>query len=107
MFAQLILLLALIAAVAVFGEQHLRTESTSGSIPCTGCTDICTLLAPQPTPICYQGAPADAVKCFNTDPLLPAGSTWQCNSCASIGYTEYSRNDPIYKNMELWTQPKK
>jgi hypothetical protein len=31
------------------------------------------------------------------------GTTWTCNTCASQGYPNYLRNDPIYKNMELWS----
>ena len=37
------------------------------------------------------------------DPLLADGTTWQCGVCSDFGYSTYLQNDPIYKNMELWT----
>jgi hypothetical protein len=27
-----------------------------------------------------------------------------CGTCKTFGYTNYIQNDPIYKNMELWTE---
>jgi hypothetical protein len=53
---------------------------------------------------CYQGSNADASKCLKTDPLLKEGTTWACGNCTSQGYPNYLQNDPIYKNMELWSQ---
>jgi hypothetical protein len=45
-----------------------------------------------------------AFSCFDVqDPLLKEGTTWQCGVCSDFGYNTYLQNDPIYKNMELWT----
>ena len=41
--------------------------------------------------------------CCSQDPLLADGTTWQCGVCSDFGYDTYLQNDPIYKNMELWT----
>jgi hypothetical protein len=37
------------------------------------------------------------------DPLLPEGVTYQCGTCQQFGYPTYLQNDPIYKNMGLWS----
>lgn len=67
------------------------------------CDDLCSLIPPSGSKYpCYQGAAADAAKCFQTDPLLASGTTWACGKCSSFGYPNYLQNDPLYKNMELW-----
>jgi hypothetical protein len=35
---------------------------------------------------------------------LPKGVVASCGTCKTFGYTNYIQNDPIYKNMELWTE---
>ena len=63
----------------------------------------CSLVPPTISAFpCYQGSVKDATFCYNTDPLLPSGTTSTCDTCASIGYTYYLRNDPIYTSMGLW-----
>lgn len=76
-----------------------------GSDACLDCADdVCALLPPSGSSFpCYQGTDRDANVCYNTDPLLPDGSTYVCGTCAAAGYPTYLRNDPIYKSMELWS----
>lgn len=89
---------------------ELWTKSTSsklkrGSDACLECADdVCALLPPSGSSFpCYQGSDHDANVCYNTDPLLPDGSTYVCGTCAAAGYPAYLQNDPIYKTMELWS----
>jgi hypothetical protein len=35
---------------------------------------------------------------------LPKDVVAHCGTCKTFGYTNYIQNDPIYKNMELWTE---
>ena len=77
--------------------------SRMASAACEDCTDSCVLLPPSGSSFpCYEGTPADANKCFLTDPLLPDGETFACGVCSNFGYDEYLRQDPIYVNMALW-----
>lgn len=72
-----------------------------------GClqSDLCSLVPPggssENIP-CYQGTQEDATNCYKTDPLLVNGTAWSCSPCSEIGYPTYLRNDPLYKDMELW-----
>lgn len=71
------------------------------------CSDLCSLIPPTTAASsfpCYQGLPDDAAKCFQTDPLLAAGTTWACGNCTAFGYPNYLRNDPLYTKMELWAK---
>jgi hypothetical protein len=69
------------------------------------CSDQCALIPPSDSKNpCYQGAADDAASCFKTDPLLAKGTTWSCGTCATFGYPDYLRNDPIYKSMGLWNK---
>jgi hypothetical protein len=38
------------------------------------------------------------------DPLLPKDVVAHCGTCKTFGYTNFVQNDPIYKNMGLWTE---
>jgi len=65
----------------------------------------CVLIPPTKRGLpCYQGSPSDAVDCWNTDPFLTKQTTWKCSTCAEEGFAHFFRNDPIYKNMELWIE---
>ena len=65
----------------------------------------CVLLPPTNRDLpCYQGSPDDAVQCFNTDPFLASATSWKCSTCEDEGFTHFMRNDPIYKNMQLWSK---
>ena len=67
--------------------------------------ELCSLVPPSTVSAlypCYQGSPADATKCYQTDPLLQEGTTWNCGNCTDFGFPNYKENDPIYKTMELW-----
>lgn len=82
--------------------------SNAADSPCTCLrNDYCALIPPSTTATwpCYQGLIKDAIKCFETDPLLKAGTTWACGNCSDYGFPNYSgKNDPIYINMELWNK---
>lgn len=82
----------------------LLIGSNSADAPCTCLRDsFCSLLPPKDVNYpCYQGPLKDAVKCFETDPLLKENTTWACGNCTKYGYPDYKSNDPIYKTMELW-----
>ncbi len=70
---------------------------------CDCSTPNCAIIPPAGVDFpCYQGAPSDATKCYNTDPLFKTGTTWSCGNCTSFGYLTYLKNDPVYKSMELW-----
>mmetsp|Transcript_13763 Transcript_13763/g.22774 ORF Transcript_13763/g.22774 Transcript_13763/m.22774 type:complete len:103 (-) Transcript_13763:5-313(-) len=71
---------------------------------CLECSDTCALVPPADKKgfPCYQGTAKDAHICYDTDPLLPDGTSWQCGTCQAAGYDTYLMNDPIYHNMELW-----
>jgi len=81
------------------------SAAARGSDACLDCTtDTCVLLPPDGSSFPrYEGALEDANKCYNTDPLLADGTTYKCSTCSSEGYDLYLQNDPIYKNMELWS----
>ncbi len=74
--------------------------------PCSTCTDnICILVPPEGANFpCYEGTNDDASFCYTSDPLLKDGTTWACGVCKDLGYTKFLHNDPIYKNMALWTK---
>jgi hypothetical protein len=77
-----------------------------GDKPCLGCIGMCSIVPPSGSSFpCYEGEVDDTVFCYNTDPLLVDGSTTSCRSCAAQGYTEYMRNDPVYREMGLWSRP--
>lgn len=85
------------------GENEVKKGGSDACLSCPG--GICTLLPPSGSHFpCYQGSNKDANFCYNTDPLLPDGSTPICGICEDYGYSTYLQNDPIYKNMELWTK---
>lgn len=87
------LLIALVLTVAL---------AMPSDLVCNGCSSTCSLYSTDSFP-CYEGAPNDAVRCYNTDPLIPAGTVWSCDTCASHGYTVYLRQDPVYTKMALWS----
>jgi hypothetical protein len=95
----------------VFGEQNV-TETvavTMNSDPkaCNSCSaNVCSILPPGTDSQfpCYEGTNEDTKFCYNTDPLIPNGAKWVCGQCADFGFPNYLQNDPIYKNMELWTK---
>ena len=95
----------------IYKNMELWTKSSAyvkhghKSDACLDCADnVCALVPPSGSSFpCYQGNNEDANFCYNTDPLLPDGSSYQCGTCASIGYSLYIQNDPIYKNMELYS----
>lgn len=84
--------------------QDTVKKTVSVSNACLECSDSCALVPPADKKgfPCYQGTVKDAHICFDTDPLLAEGTTWQCGTCEAAGYDTYLMNDPIYKNMELW-----
>jgi hypothetical protein len=98
-----VVLLVLGVLIAVVSGQSLRAGD---STVCAVCTSICTIVPPESaTGIpCYQGAPADTATTFQRDPVIPKGSTWDCDSCSLHGYPNYMRNDPIFTKMELWSK---
>lgn len=74
--------------------------------PCAGCSGYCSIVPPADSGHpCYEGEVGDAIRCYNTDPLIKDGSVTSCGTCASSGYTDYMRNDPVYRNMALWSRP--
>ncbi len=89
----------------LWGKPTLKS-TTGGKSTCSSCSqDLCSILPPDGSNFpCYQGSVSDTNFCFNTDPLLQPNSTTSCQTCADSGYGSYLQNDPIYKNMELWTQ---
>ncbi len=105
MFFQVVLIFAILSVVAFAAEQNLRASVNVGDIPCHSCTDLCTIIPPPGTNgLCYQGTLTDTKNCYLTDPLLPAGAIWQCDTCVTLGYPNYVQNDPLYKTMGLWKQ---
>lgn len=99
--------LVVVLAVLIMLQVSFAAQPFASGV-CTGCADKCSLIPPAGGKFpCYQGTPADAAKCFQTDPLLASGTTWACGTCSSFGYPNYLQNDPIYHNMELWTAAKK
>lgn len=73
------------------------------SEPCGCGDDKCTILPPKDTTApCYEGSNTDTDNCFATDPLLVDGATKQCGACSDFGYSNYLRNDPLYKSMSLY-----
>lgn len=83
------------------------TLSYSKSDACLKCSGSCAILPPDTQKFpCYQGDPKNANFCYNTDPLLPDGVVAHCGTCETFGYTHYIQNDPIYKNMQLWSHGK-
>lgn len=81
--------------------------SNAMDAPCTCLRDYnCALIPPSNvTWPCYQGPIENAIKCFETDPLLKVGTTWACGNCSKYGFPNYSgKNDPIYTTMELWNK---
>lgn len=94
------------AVLAVVVALCQVVQSADGSVPCKGCSTVCSILPPPGSDfLCYEGSPSDTTKCFSTDPLIKANSTTICDTCANVGYTVYIRNDPIYVNMGLWNVP--
>jgi cephalosporin-C deacetylase-like acetyl esterase len=74
--------------------------------------DICSCgdelfcsITPPPNSIypCYLGTIESTTDCFLNDPLVNKDAIWQCGNCSDFGFDNYIRNDPIYKDMELWT----
>ncbi len=103
-----------LSIVSLFGFFSITTgkytqtkiEVNAQSI-CTTCTaNVCSIIPPANSTgyPCYQGNNKDTQQCYNTDPLLAPGSTWACGECVNFGFPTYLRNDPIYVNMELWSQ---
>lgn len=89
-----------------FAEVNETLRANYDATACNRCSDnVCSILPPSTSPgfPCYQGTNEDAKFCFNTDPLLLDGSKWVCGYCENFGFPTYLMNDPIYKNMELWT----
>jgi hypothetical protein len=97
----------MIRSLAAAAVALLLVSSSSAADSVCDCPELCSLLPPEGSVFpCYQGEPGHASTCFKTDPLLPEGSTWSCQSCADHGYPEYLRKDPIYRHMELWGKGK-
>lgn len=95
------LVLAMVSVTYSFGATG--EEGLGAGKACVGCTTTCSIYSEgSPSFPCYQGAVDDAVKCYASDPLLPSDSLWTCQTCATLGYPTYLRNDPIYQKMELW-----
>jgi hypothetical protein len=92
-----------ITTVALLFSELLAINLSSKA--CSTCSDLCSLIPPAGVEFpCYQGTKDDAAFCFNSDPILKDGTTWECGTCTSLGYASYLHNDPIYKTMELWTK---
>lgn len=92
-------------ALKIFALFSILIETTSAvdSNACSACTSICTIIPPAGSTFpCYEGTPANTKSCYNTDPLIQSGSTYQCTACTDLGYPYYLQNDPVYVNMELW-----
>ena len=90
----------------LWGQSSVASGMTRGSETCLDCTDVCAILPPDGSTFpCYEGSPNNANNCYDTDPLIASTSTYACNTCSSQGYTVYLQNDPIYKNMGLWSKP--
>jgi hypothetical protein len=83
------------------GASEMKVDIRSDA--CLECGSTCALLPPADSSLpCYQGTSEDANFCFNTDILLPKDGTHACGVCSDFGYSSYLRNDPVYRNMELW-----
>ena len=85
------------------------TARLGKSAACGTCTEWCSLIPPATGSdgFCYLGTKADAAKCWATDPLITDSYTWSCTNCTVEGYPVYKRNDPVYKNMQLWSKASK
>lgn len=85
----------------------LIVNMIQGQSDICNCTDnLCSLIPPPDAGgfPCYQGDNQDATFTYKTDPLIKSGTTWICLSCEGNGYPYYLQNDPVYTNMELWSQ---
>jgi len=80
----------------------LRVASTESN-PCDCSEDVCILVPPAGSSIpCYQGNNNYTTFCYEND-VVVRNHTPMCNTkCSYNGYEDYLRNDPVYKNMELW-----
>ena len=99
MFAAVVILVILALSQQAWA---LKTKSDA----CVGCNGYCALLPPANDKVhpCYQGTPADAANCFDTDPLLTKGTEWKCGECPEYGYKTFLRYDPLYTTMQLWSK---
>jgi hypothetical protein len=90
--------------MGLWSRPAAKTTEVSGEPNCNRCLqDVCSIVPPAGASFpCYQGTKSDTSLCYTTDPLLVANSTTVCGSCSSVGYSEFLRYDPIYKNMQLW-----
>lgn len=91
---------ALVAAVVALSVVADKSDDVT---KCDCEDDVCVIVPPSDSKApCYQGSNADTDKCFNTDPLLVDGVTKSCGSCEKFGFSQYLRNDPLYKTMSLY-----
>merc|ERR1711968_255532 len=90
-----------VGKIAMDVDLYTSNEEICGCLK----SDLCSLVPPKESSDnipCYQGTQKDATSCFKTDPLLANGTSWSCSPCSELGFPTFLRNDPLYKNMELW-----
>lgn len=92
----------------IMGDQKtlLRTPRVLSNSPCTGCTSTCIIISPSDNSDvpCYQGPPQAISRYYYNCPLVPSNAKWECGLCADNGYPYYYQDDPVFKDVQWWTQ---